>query len=191
MKRLTIIPALLVLVSCQAAHAQKLTHTMKLKFEGLAADSQVTALGQTLGKVEGAIVKVHPTILKPTAILEFDPLKVDVGDVARAVAGNPDTGRPTTFLLLPVYEEGKEDKTGEIEPKAIIALRKVTGVHAGSAKYNATDDELAVRLDEAGGASLNSIGAELEKAGIFVKGRAGFFTFYTGLGMERIGTSSF
>jgi hypothetical protein len=120
------------------------------------------------GKVKEAVkaieklpsVKIIPhSDATPHLLVEFDTSKVDVGDLAKAIASVKTAGaKEDTAAFLMVYVE----LSGEEQAAILRALTKVNGVNAK--KSEATGERLLIALDNGGGAKLSEVLEALKSA---------------------------
>jgi hypothetical protein len=105
------------------------------------------------------------TGFRPSVVVQFDPAKADVGDLAKAIGAVRTPGAPkdapAAMLVL-----GAE-VPAELKGRELPSAKKIKGVTTATALAN----EVWVVLDEKGGARLSEIKAGLAGVKIVVKDR--------------------
>jgi hypothetical protein len=109
--------------------------------------------------VPGAKVTTKPTKDAPVAIVDIDPSKGDVGDLAKAASAaktpHRAKGAPEATLVL----DAKDLKRGDAK-KVQDALKDVKGVNSSASRVDVKAKEIYVKLANKGGAKL----ADIKKA---------------------------
>ncbi|SRR5260370_4593856 len=159
MRTLATTAALAVLACATQARAEQVT----LRLEGVHADEDGKAITAALSKAESVKVATSPTKDQPVAVVAFDPAKVDVGELARLVAGaetpNRSKGAPSATLVLKYQRLDGSAAADEVYlPKKVEeAFARLKGVDAKKCRLDTKTKELHIRLDDQGGARLADI----------------------------------
>src|SRR5207253_2056875 len=118
---------------------------------------------RALARVPDVKVAQRVTKEKPAAIVAFDPAKVDVGDLAVAVA-QIKTGRKDKFAATLVFSYKRLDAKAAADATVLpgiveTAFAKLQGVEEKESKLDTKAKEIRIRLDGKGGAKLADIKA--------------------------------
>jgi hypothetical protein len=170
MRKLIMTAAVLTVLAWTAqAYADQVT----LKIEGVHSDDDGIAITNALRQLPTAKVASKPTQKNPTTVVAFDLQKLDVGDLAVAVAGtktpNQAKGAPSATLVLNYKRNDRNALADEVVLPNIVepVLPKLRGVDAKQCKVDTKAKQLHIKLDDKGGAKLADIkaafpGLELE-----------------------------
>ncbi len=144
--------AVLVLAGAVGARADEI----KIRLDGVKCDTCGSVMGDAIKKVAGAKLKDAPSLNKTEVTVDVDFKKIDLGDIATAVAGADTPHKtdeaPGANLVLSAPSLTDKNKKGIGD-----ALKKVKGVDALSSIGDLKKKEIIVKLDDKGGAKLEEI----------------------------------
>jgi hypothetical protein len=154
------LPIFLTILACaMPVRAEQIT----LRFEGVHDDEDGKAIAAALSKAESVKVAGLPTKEQPTAVVTFDPAKIDVGDLAKTVAAIPtpnrSKGTPGAILVLKYQRLDGSSASDEVYlPQRVErGCAALKGVDAKKCRLDIKRKELLIRLDDQGGARLADI----------------------------------
>jgi copper chaperone CopZ len=155
MKKLVLCAVVVALCGAVSARAESIT----LRLEGVKCGQCADEIISALEKVPTVKLKDKPSEKSPTAVLDVDLAKSDVGAIGKAVAAaeTPHKAEEAPAAYLVVAAPGL---TAANAKKLSDALKGVKGVKGALSGSDLKKKEITVRLDESGAAKI----ADIKKA---------------------------
>lgn len=156
MKKIVVLSVAVFLLSAAIVSAE----AVKVKLDGVVCGMCAKKLVGDMNKV--GKVTTSPTKDKPTATVDLDLKKKDVGDLAKAIADCQTPHRSTTAPAATLIVEVK-GLTEDNAKKLGASLEKVKGIDAKASSADAKAKTVSVKLADEGGAKLEDIKKALEE----------------------------